>query len=188
MFWCFKDSSNTNCGTRRAHTAFSNPVSSQLLFFLHVRSRLTAITSHLATKLWPWNKVGPCILSSGQFVSPISPQFLQSITVISSLLIRDWCVSCSQLVVSDPHHSYMSFAQWYVRHQDCKTGSSSRISSNNNNSRTIILSALWSSNIFIYGYLWEGADKWFHLTLVVQRERQNVGWGSGPGGRPAVAC
>lgn len=47
---------------------------------------------------WPWNKL--CILSSGQFLSPFSLQILQPITVISSLLIKDWCGSCSQLVVS----------------------------------------------------------------------------------------
>lgn len=52
-----------------------------------------------------------------QFVSPISLQFLQSITVISSLLIRDWCVSCSQLVVSwRILVTHVSFAQRYVRH------------------------------------------------------------------------
>lgn len=35
------------------------------------------------------------------------------------------------------------------------------ISSNNNNSGAVILSALLSSNIFIYGCLWAATDGWF---------------------------
>lgn len=128
---------------------------------LQLRSRLTAITSHVSTKQWPWNKVGLCILSSGQFVSPISLQFLQSVTVISSLLIRDWCVSCSQLVVS---YCILITHMWALRRDMCciravkKTGSSSRISSNNINISATVLSELWRSDVFIYGYEGEGTD------------------------------
>lgn len=35
------------------------------------------------------------------------------------------------------------------------------ISSNNNNSGAVILSALLSSNVFIYGCLWAATDGWF---------------------------
>lgn len=75
------------------------PVKKGNLASCQVRSCLTAIISHPASMQWPWNKVELCFLSSGQFVCSISQWFLQSITVISSLLIRDGCGSCSQLVV-----------------------------------------------------------------------------------------
>lgn len=47
------------------------------------------------------------------------------------------------------------------------------ISSNNNNISTIILSELWSSDIFIYGCLWKGRDKAFSFNFNSSK-RQNV--------------
>lgn len=45
--------------------------------------------------------------------------------------------------------------------QENKTGYLGVISSNNNNSASLIRSALWIWNIFIYGYLWEATDELF---------------------------
>lgn len=78
------------------------------------------ITFNCNCKHWPWSTEGACILRSEQFVSPVSLQFLQSITVIRTLLIRDWCVSCSQLSPSAAHHSCVSFAQGYVSPYNCE--------------------------------------------------------------------
>lgn len=86
-------------------------------------------------------------------------------------------VSCLLLY---PHHSYVSFAQWYGRHQNCKIKQDLQVWFPV--TITTLVLSYWvnsSSNICIHGYLWEGTDKWFSFnssTSKRQTKKVIVSW------------